>query len=305
MKFEGLTEVALDDQLVAPALSAWSENRPYHRQAGPGEFGGSTLGKCAQALAFEMAGVPKTDPMGEGGHFATGTGSMTHDAIQEELQARPPAGLSVAVEVPWRVDTGDVQVASAADIVFGPEGKEPVEDPNEVVDIKRIAPFGFKMKMTKEGPDRGNVLQVAMAMKALGAPLGRLVYIGQAELKGSDRIDKSDEPAFDARQNRYGEFTFSWDSVEALVDEELARLAAIKRFHGEGKEIPRAIPGVMPKGARVVDPATGAWQLWTDGGQGPALMDTGKVWQCRYCDWQTACTEQVVALAAKNAGGES
>lgn len=291
MKLEGLTQVPLDEQLIAPALARWSGNQE-HPGHPVGIWGASSLSSCAHALGYRYNNVEPTNPMSEAGLHSTALGTLVHRAIQEELVDNPPKAdgveLSVEAEKPWRLTYGDhVIIESWADLElsFGSF--------SEVSDIKTTAPFGFRMKSTREGPDRGQILQVTAAARALRAKRCRLVLISPAELKGADRIDKNGDE-FDFRANRYTEWVWQPEVAAELLDEELNRLEYIGRLLADGREVPRHIPGVMPKGARIVDPETGVWQLWVHSDdEGDQLLDTGSVWQCRYCAWQDLCRSEL------------
>ena len=79
--------------------------------------------------------------------------------------------------------------------------------------------------------------------------------------------------------------------IEEILDEELARLVAIMARWKANEDLPRAIPGALAKGARIVDPSKGAWQLWqtpVDGGDA-VMTDSGTTWHCNYCNWQDQC----------------
>ena len=122
-------------------------------------------------------------------------------------------------------------------------------------------------------------------------------------MTGRDRID-TDGGEHDFRDNRYHEWVFEWADLEALTEGEVARLAKIRRYLDEGRDVPRTIPGTTPPGAVVVDPAKGVWQEWVrpeglgadvglDGAAEPVMMDQGSTWRCRYCPWQTRCVSDV------------
>ena len=310
MQGDGIEQVPVEEQVIAPLLAQWSENRPYEQKAAEGEFSASQLGGCARALDYRSRGVERTDPMTEAGFWATAVGSMTHDAIQEELAARPPSSvLDAGTEVRFRAVMQDskgteVVVASDVDLQLWFDG-----DIGEVGDIKTTAPFGFKKKATREGPDRGHLLQIAAGMEGLrqaGEQIdrGRLTLMSQAELKGSDRIDKSidstGEPGpGDGRANRSTEWTITAEAASELLAEEVERLAKIKRIQAKGGVVPRQVPGITPQGARVVDVGIGnqdgTWQLWLNDANGQAFMeDSGRCWKCRYCDWRSVCRDELM-----------
>ena len=326
MNLEGLETVATGDEVVAPLFPKWSADRYY-----PGEgradnvIGASNLGKCSRAMAYRMAKVKVTDPMTESGHHSTGLGSAIHLAIQ--AKAKEELGRMVeSVEGNWRLtipvkgSETPIVVDSWSDLDLN---SPPGFDGIEVVDIKSMAPFGFKMKVTKEGPDRGHILQIVLAMRALraehGIPAdkirGRLVMISTAELKGRDRVETA-PGAHDFRANRYREILiYDRDGVAAMADYEIARLARIRQRLDAGLDVPRTIPGVTPKGATIVDPGRGVWQLYAVDNEPepgvsaqPVLIDSGSTWHCRYCGWVTRCAEDLnngtpVALSGPLTGG--
>lgn len=307
-----IEKVQPDEQVIAPAFPAWSRNRPAPWADLPpveGMFlGASQLGTCAAAIGYRITGVPRTNPMGEAGFHSVGIGTKVHEAIQQELTERPPDGYTVGIEVPWEIPASPIMtVRSFADVVLWAQDADRDRLPEEVADIKTSAPFGFRKKSTTEGPDRGQILQIATGARALGANRGRLVLISPAELKGRDRIET--DGYLDYRENRYTEWVIDCTDpgIVDLVDQELERLAKVADYIDTDRadEIPRAIPGVTPLGARIVEPETGTWQLWVRPSEGapPVLFDTGTVWQCRYCDWQDHCAAQLNPTETEEEGG--
>lgn len=325
MKLDGVRLVPTGEQVIAPLFAQWSDHRPYDGHP-PGEIGASALGRCSRALVYQIRSDPKTNPMTESGHHATGIGSAVHGAINQELDDHPPEDWVGGHDLAWEM-TIEVPV---------PEGEEPVEplivaseedigrwfregvgddgvQVEEVVEIKTMALFGFVSKVTREGPDRGHLIQAGMAMKARveraareGREVevrGRLVYILPNELKGSDRIVK--EPGtHDWRENRYAEFTFSWEAVSVHVLAEMDRLAKVRSYMDRGITVPRTIDGVTPRGATIVGTVVenhqikGIWQHWewvdqADGGKEPVLISNGKAWHCGYCDWRDRCMSEL------------
>lgn len=312
MKLEGVFSVNPGDQVIAPMLASWSKHRPYDGHP-PGEIGASQLGKCSRALVYQISSEPVTNPMTESGWHATGIGSLVHQAINEELDNYPPEGWVGDHDLPWSLvvevpDSDPLLVKSEEDIGrWFREGSD--EDGNlveEVVDIKTMAQFGFISKVTREGPDRGHLLQVGMAMKARvdraaasGREVqvrGRLVYIVPNELKGTDRLTK-DPGEYDYRENRYHEYVWSWEAIESLVQHELYRLVKVRTHMDEGKLVPRTIPGVTQGGVIVgyhEGDRKGIWQRWARDQDGtPVLIKTGKTWHCGYCDWRDLCMAEL------------
>lgn len=291
MKLSDIKPTTAQQTRVGHLLAEWSAAQPYEGHP-PGEIGASQLGGCARSIAYQLRSEPESDPITESGLHATAIGTLVHRALQEHVDVD-----GATAEYPWQLHVTDgLLVASQADLIFWDEDSRP----DEVVDIKTAASYPFRLKRS-EGPNRKDVLQVGLAMRALGAPTGRVVYVAASELKGRDRITTvRDETDF--RDNRVMEFLFTAEEIAPIVERELARLEKISEMVKSGADVPRAIDGVTPRGAVIVayddERRKGIWQLWAERAEkdGPVLVDTGSAWQCGYCPFVTTCMSELTEV---------
>ena len=238
----------------------------------------SEAGKCARQIGYRLAGYPKP-PMDDGGRHVTEIGNAMHSWAQQKFDREQ-------TEVPVRVTDrdGNVWLVGRVDLIHN----------DEVIDFKSAGNYTFKKKLTDEGPDISNILQVSLAMDALEFDKGRVVYWAKQQLQANDT--KSLGLSMDSPLRFAVEFPFEFEQVEEITTFERKRLRLIWDTVDElGDLPPRAIPYVMPQGARIVDPSTGAWALYhNDGNGGPdVLMETGSFWLCNYCPYQELCAADV------------
>lgn len=236
----------------------------------------SDAGKCARAVAYSAARIPRSNPMDLPGVWVTSLGTLIHEKWQEALQAAVPA----EVEVKLRIDGLDA--SGHADAVI------PEADYRILFELKTVGGFSWKMKVGErsdpEGPSYEHIAQGALNAKAIDAFEMVIGYIAtEAVSKPAAKRKNLDELA------RFcGEWTFSRDEYEAVALVEQHRLQGILDLLDKGLLAARKIPSPeLPPGAEIVDPKTGRWQV-----SGPdGIVDTGSFWACGYCSWQDTCAK--------------
>ena len=77
-------------RFVGVLVEAWAEEDDDKPTALGTPFRHSDAGKCARALSYTAAGVPRSDPMDITGVWNVNLGTLIHDLWQEALQARWP-----------------------------------------------------------------------------------------------------------------------------------------------------------------------------------------------------------------------
>ena len=240
---------------------------------------GSQAGFCARKIAYDTLGLDMTDPPSTADYWRMGLGSVVHELLEPAIKA-------------W-LDTDDtVEIEEEVSVQLGEHGYGHVDlvlrtrtDPQQtiVLELKTINGFGYKMSVENgQGPRHSHVLQGALYANALDADLLVIGYLSmeniapnRAAAKGIDDI---------------GRFATEWhftpDEFVPLAEQETGRLTAITNQVHEtqdattvGMRFSHSDPDI-PFPAEITDPATGRWEYETS---------YGKVWQCRYCDYQTRC----------------
>ena len=257
---------------------AWAkESRDAPSQPEGTLWRGSWAAMCARKVAYMTTGQERTDPPTLADTWRMGLGSVVHELLEPAIQEWLDTDKSVHVEEEVNVELG-LHGHGHVDLVLTSfETGEKI-----VLELKTINGFGYKMAVEKgEGPRFSHIVQGALYARAVEADLLVIGYLAmenispnRAEGLGIDDI---------------GRFSSEWhypkDVYMPLAVAEEQRLEGIAiKAHEEGPlAIPRRFSHYdpdVPFPAEITDPSKG---LWT--------MDTkfGKVWQCRYCDYQTRC----------------
>lgn len=251
-------------------------NANYKRRT---RFHLSSAGKCARALAFDALDLPASDPMDLSGIWNTTLGTLLHEAWQEALALTYP---DAEIEVRSVVLNGDGSGYCDAKVTL-PDGRV------IVIELKSIGGYGFKSatgtirKSTPaEGPKFEHVLQAAINGKHLGADEVVVAYLAKECLSLS--VAKTN--GIDELGRFTAEWTLTAEQFLPLAEEEEARVRGILDLLDEGTLPARKIPAPdVPKGAEIVDPSRGRWEVRKDG----QIADTGSYWACDYCSHQTRC----------------
>lgn len=279
----------------APVLAeAWRDrliaDRENHVPSGK-PFIHSDAGKCARAIAYRAAGVPRSKEMDLPGHWNTTLGTLVHEAWQGALADRFGAAASFEVEV----GIAAIDSRGMIDALIDADGKR------SAVEAKTIGGFGFKGAVGKarrgtppEGPKHDHKVQAALNALAANADEAVVAYLAK------ECISYKDVPEV---QRMCAEWTFTRDEYEPVARAEVARVKGILDLLADGQLAARKIPGVP---GEIIGPKTGEWRRFED----DVLVDTGSTWQCNYCAWQPVCAqtpagrvpvEQVVELGKKEA----
>jgi hypothetical protein len=246
--------------------------RDLRRSIGAGELDDE---KHAEMLAQIREQWGPTNPMGESGFWTTGLGRMVHEPWQQMLMARFP---DADVEVQSSLEEHGLSCYGRADGV----------QEDLCIEIKTINGYGFKMiigaRGVAQGPRSGHLAQVCLNAFALNCNRAKLIYLSleclsPAELKRLARGEGEEWQRFCA------EWTIDRVTIEAIANREITRMKAVLERVDKGELAPRSIPD-LPKGARITDPRSGAWQVSAEDG---AVLDTGNTWQCGYCDFKDRC----------------
>lgn len=236
----------------------------------------SDAGKCARAIAYSAAGVPKSDPMDLPGTWVTSLGTLIHEAWQEALRRSFP---EAEVEPKLRIDGLDA--SGHADAVLVIDGRR------TLYELKTCGGFGFKLKVGERGPAQGpsyeHKTQAALNGLAVDADEIVIGYLATeaiskpaAERKGIGELTR-----FAA------EWTYPRDVYEPWACAEQSRLQGILNLLDHGFLASRKIPSPeLPPKSEITDPKSGTWQVHDEDG---GIVDVGQFWACGYCSWQTTC----------------
>ena len=263
---------------------AWAEGNEAPSQPEGTLWRGSWAGMCARKVAYMTLDEERTDPPTTADYWRMGLGSVVHELLEPAIQRWLDDDKSVTVEEEMSVKLGEYGNGHIDMVLNTADGRK------VVLELKTINGFGYKMSVEKDqGPRHSHVLQGSMYAKAVDADLLVIGYLSmenispnRAESFGIDDI---------------GRFASEWHYPKSeympLATEETQRLEGIvlqaHKYH-DAKVIARRFAHSdpdIPFPAEISDPRTGAWISGTS---------FGKCWQCRYCDYQTRCVNDLTKI---------
>ena len=274
-------------RFIGVLVDEWAASRDDDKPTANGTpFRHSDAGKCARAISYTAAGIPRSDPMDITGVWNTSLGSLIHEQWQEALQRRfPDAEVEVTCSMVGADGSGHID-AVIHDEGAGRHGRIAYE-------LKTVGGFGFKGAVgaarkgtPAEGPKAAHLLQAAINGRAVDADEVTVGYLAKECISANvaRRFGITDDVGRFA-----AEWTLTREQYEPLADLEAERVAGILALVGEGRLAARKSPE-MPVGAEVTDPETGAYEvrLRTEDGE-VTVTDTGSTWECDYCAHQSLC----------------
>ena len=278
-------------RFVGVLVEEWAADRDDDKPTALGTpFRHSDAGKCARAISYTAAGIPKSDPMDITGVWNTRLGTLIHDLWQEALQRRwPDAEVEVTCATVGADGSGHIDAVIRmvpVDVIGTPDESRAYTIAYE---LKTVGGTKFKGAVgaqrkgaPAEGPDTGHILQAAINGRAVDADEVIVGYLAKECISTgyAKRFGITDDLARFA-----AEWTFTREQYEPLADLEAERVAGILDLVADGTLAARKLPD-MPPGAEVTDPSSGEWVQRIDG----EVTDTGNAWACAYCPWQTLCS---------------
>lgn len=290
-----------EPRFVGVLADAWAATNDDDKPTAMGtRLRHSDAGKCSRYLGYVAAGIAKSDPMDLTGVWNVTLGSLLHDLWQQALVAKFPDS---TVETTFGWD--DLDASCHVDALI--RWRDPEPDPDRalmgttiVYELKTIGGYGYKAAVGKarrgtpaEGPKREHVLQAALNGLAADADEVVIGYLAKETISASVGKGMTDLARFAA------EWTMTRDEFEPLALTEKARMAGVLELVDAGDLPARKFPtGTLPRGAEIVDPTTGRWEVHGDpvpiGPLGasdmvPQVVDTGTWWACGYCSHRTLC----------------
>ena len=309
--------LAPDEQprFISVLVDEWADARDDDKPTANGTpFRHSDAGKCARAISYTAAGIPRSDPMDITGVWNTSLGSLIHEQWQEALQELwCYAEVEVTCSMVGADGSGHIDAVIREWADGERYGTRSIGTPERTIayELKTVGGFGFKAAVgaarkgtPAEGPKSAHLLQAAINGRAVDADEVIVGYLAKECISANvaRRFGITDDVGRFA-----AEWTLTREQYEPLADLEAERVAGILALVGEGRLAARKSPE-MPVGAEVTDPETGAYEvrLRTEDGE-VTVADTGSTWECDYCAFQTLCAtteagripiESVVAIGA-------
>lgn len=253
-------------------------------------FRHSDAGKCARAISFTAAGIPASDLMDLTGVWNTTLGSLIHLKWQEALLDRYP---EADIEVTCRTDGTDGSGHIDAVVKVPQDGDIEQIGPYHTIaiELKTIGGYGYKAAVgaarkgtPAEGPKTEHIMQAALNGMAVDADEVIIAYLSKETIS----VNVAERFGISELERFCCEWTFTRQQFEPIAIDEAKRVDQILKMVKSGKLAPRHTPE-MPKGARIIDPTTGAWTL-EDEREG-TTYDTGSYWGCGYCKYRTVCAD--------------
>ena len=250
------------------------ESQPYR--------GSYSAFRCDRQLYYAMSGVSRPIP-NIADAYRMSLGTLVHNGLEEAIKA---TFTNAEFEVPVDLSPIGVPGSAHADIVTYLEQSKTQVD--AVVEVKTVNGFGFKsmasdFKGPASGPRSGHILQAALTAMALDADRVVIAYLSMENLSPNmKRYVASDIGRFAA------EWHYTREEYRAIALPEIERIKRVTKWLG----IPELVAPTtlydteVPAGAHIADPSRGMWIKNDDAG---AIVDTGRIWFCDYCDWKDQC----------------
>lgn len=252
----------------------------------------SWAGTCRRSLHYNVTRQPVTNPPTVADRWRMNTGQLVHDeldamavAFAAQLEAKAEDGVEpTKVLVEHKVDLrpAGIDGAATADLVI-----MKANGSTTVVECKSVVGFKFKQKATKfngppKGPDLSHIIQAAVTAKALDADRVIVLYLALENVSPSLAYRASD----DGLGRMAAQWTLSRGMYEPIAEAEIARVNEVLATVEAGVLAERLVPNDDGVERLIVNPAKGLWNDVADDGR---ILDSGKAWQCDYCDFRDRC----------------
>lgn len=245
----------------------------------------SWAGMCARAVGYHVTKTPVSEPLTVADHWRFGTGKVIHERWQAVVaEAFPEAEVEKKVVIDEIPSAGHIDLFLPSKSVHAAPGGD-FDSPSTAVELKTINGFGFKSSIgargNAEGPRTSATVQGALNAHAAEADELKIVYLSLENLSPRElaKIGVHEWQRFAA------EWTIPQDEWRETAEVEIRRFKKILEVVDAGDLPPRAIPGDLPKGARITDPSKGTWVVASAEG----ITASGSTWQCAYCPFTSQC----------------
>ena len=286
-----------NQHLVNALMECWDEMHPNkHRPMSIEDrlWRASWAGNCRRALHYYVTAQPVTNPPTVADRWRMWIGQIVHDeldkmaaALKEKLIAQALADgrdpSSIEVEVAVDLVPAGISGASSADMIIVKASDGSIT----VIECKSATGFKFKQKATKfngppKGPDLSHIIQAAVTAKAKNADRVIILYFALENVSPSLAYRASNE----GLGRMSAQWTLTREAYEPIAEAEIARVNEVLETVEMGVLAARLVPNDDGVERLIVNPAKGLWNDVADDGR---ILDSGKAWQCDYCDFRDRC----------------
>jgi hypothetical protein len=232
---------------------------------------------CGRQQGYAALGFEPTDPMDESGAWATGLGTIVHEALQDALSRK---FLSARFEVPSQFGG----VSGSCDALIATSEIGDLEGTHVLYELKTMGTYSFdkqvgwnRMRSTTTTPEGPALKAIAQAgMNALGImkdnPDVKIEWLvmGSVTFEALSK-NKASTMGVEGTNRFLAEFYIAREEWEPIAFDEKDRMGLLEWTLLQGQ-----LPGRI-----AID----------DDGTPVSLNPNGKNWQCDYCAYRTACLQ--------------
>lgn len=248
-------------------------------------FRHSWAAMCGAKIGYMLNGVEETNPPDLAATWSFFIGQFVHDQWQDAMAERYGDAFQREVKctlnlAPWLDETTSGHLDGVLDDGMG----------RTAFEVKSINGFGYKKAVgergTAEGPRHSATVQGALGAKAVNAT--KLVVINLSLEAISKNL--AAKGGFDEVSRIAAQWEYTPEEFNPIAEQEIRRVGKLLAGVDEGLVPARKIPDPdLPKGAVIVDPLKGRWEVRSDDG---LITDAGTAWFCQYCNFQDHCASR-------------
>ena len=257
------------------ALVEWNANRGNPHEGTDAKVHNSWAGWCEKKIAYSVQGSEEED-FTSNALWNFFLGSQAHDFLQQAARNLWDAECEVHHIEENRSGHLDIGIV--------------VPRSRLAIELKTTNGTAFKLAVEGEGPKREHKLQAFLNARDYDADFAVVAYLAKESLSpryANPLFGKDHDPS----RRFYAEWHFPRREYEALAQFEHHRLTWIANNLESAQ---RFVPG-MPVGA-AINPKKGRWTLTLND-----VTQTGRVWQCDYCQHRPICEKDYETEIAEQA----